>query len=49
MCVALYRWRRRSDSEQITCDGDIVVEFDVEDNSGNLIELVLVAETASED
>ena len=49
LCVALYSWRRRSDSEQITCDGDIVVEFDVEDNSGNLIELVLVAETASED
>ena len=49
LCVALYSWRRRSDSEQITCDGDVVIEFDVEDSSGNPIELVLVAETASED
>ena len=46
LCVTRYIWRRRSDSEQIFCDGEtpLTIEFKAADLDGHEVNVILLAE-----
>lgn len=50
LCVTRYVWRRRSDAEQIFCDGDnpLTIEFKAADLDGHEVNVILLAEPVSE-